>query len=211
LTDFKHTPPDARPLDTPLRSIVINDAWAAHVEGLLLEATEQSYWVSDQEQAVDDARGVAEIISKGDSVIFPIQHCHIRRTTNQSIPNNTTTTISFDTEVTDVGDLWDAGLPDRITLTEPGVYMCGAQVRWATNLNGERLLLAVGSVGGGFVSDNRVPGAGNFDHSMSGKIVITSAENVRLKVFQSSGVALNVKPLAPRSIDLWVHYLGPLS
>lgn len=211
LTDFKHTPPDARPLDTPLRSIVVNDEWAAHIEGLFGEATRESYWASDNEQARDDAIGVEQIIAFGDSMIFPVQHCHVRRTTNQSILDATTTTISFDLEIEDIGGLWDAGTPDRISLTELGVYIVGGQVRWATNAVGERLLIAVGSVTGGFLSESKIQGAFNLDHSIMGKVIVTTPENIRLKCFQSSGGALNIKPIGVRSIDLWVHYLGPLT
>lgn len=210
MTDFKHTPPNARPSDLPVRSIVINELWAQHMQGLFSPATSEQYWASDTVQARDDAIGIEAIIAVGDSTLFPVQHCHIRRTTNQSITSGVLTTVSFDTEVEDVGDMFDIASPDRIQLTEPGVYLCGGQVRWQANAVGQRLVIPVASISAGFVSDERLPGASKFDHPFTGKFIVGAAEFVRMKVSQSSGITLTIQPLSVRSIDFWVHYLGPL-
>jgi len=210
LTDFKHTPPNARPSDLPVRSIVINELWAQHVQGLMSEATNERYWASDNEQARDDAIGVEAIIAVGESTLFPVQHCHIRRTTTQSILTATLTTIVFDTEVHDSDVMFDIAVPDRIQLTELGLYLVGGQVRWQANANGDRLVIPVASIGGGFVSDERLPSPNKFDHAFVGKLIITAPQFVRLKVSQSSGVTLTIEPLSVRAIDFWVHYLGPL-
>jgi len=210
VTDFKHTPPDKRPLDEPLRMIVINDTWASHVQGLFGIATSESYWASDNEQARDDAIGVEQIIAQGDSRLFPVLHCHIRRTTDQTITNNTATIVNFDTEVIDVGDLFDAAQDDRIQLPEPGIWLVGGQIRWKNNSVGQRDLLLQPNIIPVIYSVKHFYGAGTLDIPFLGKINVGAADYVRLSVRQTSGGDLDLQTVTGRSIDLWVHYLGPL-
>jgi len=57
-----------------------------------------------------------------------------RRTTGQAITSNTWTKISFDTVFNsyDPYTFFDAGSPDKITVTEPGWYSCEIRIAMST-------------------------------------------------------------------------------
>jgi hypothetical protein len=57
------------------------------------------------------------------------------KTPNQSIPNNTLTTLTFETEVQDDGAFWDAGDTTRLTATEAGWYSMVAAVQWSSAIS----------------------------------------------------------------------------
>lgn len=65
--------------------------------------------------------------------------CRVRRTTAQSIPNNTETAITFDAERYDVGTLHSTvSNTSRITFIDPGVYDLKGNIEFATNGTGIR-------------------------------------------------------------------------
>lgn len=55
----------------------------------------------------------------------------IYRTTAQTVGNNTLTAVSFTTEAYDVGSLWTAGSPTRVTINETGTWVFTAHVGWS--------------------------------------------------------------------------------
>lgn len=64
----------------------------------------------------------------------------VRRTTNQTIPDATTTTISFNQEVVDDGSYWDAANPTRLTIPETRAYLVGAIIRYSSITAAGRML-----------------------------------------------------------------------
>lgn len=56
---------------------------------------------------------------------------HIRRSTNQLIPDNVLTVISFDTEVFDTDSMWALGSPTIVTINTTGLYLMGACGQWS--------------------------------------------------------------------------------
>ena len=208
--DPPHDPPVDDVLDAPLVAVKINEHWWSHVMGLFSVAADEDYWASDNERGRDSAVEILDLMAKGNAPVFDPLSAHIRRTTNQSIPNNTNTNVIFDTEITDVGDLFDVGTPDRILLTEPGIWICGGGVRWASNVTGTRQISLTPPGVGSFVVDERIPTSGGYDHPITGRFLVTTATFLRMKVLQTSGVALNIQPLSNHAIDLWAHYLGPI-
>lgn len=63
-----------------------------------------------------------------------VQACRVTRSTNQSIPDQTLTTVTtFDTEVFDIGGMHDTSVDSsRITIQVAGIYMVGFQGRFAS-------------------------------------------------------------------------------
>lgn len=49
--------------------------------------------------------------------------CRVIRTTAQTIPNDTWTALSFDTEIFDYGNCWTSANPTRLYAPEPGLYI----------------------------------------------------------------------------------------
>ncbi len=210
MNDFKHTPPITGARDFPLRTIQVNDEWAAHVQGLFSIATGQDYWASDIERAADDAIDVEQIIAAGVLIMDAKAHCHVRRITNQTIPHNSLTHVDEFTEIIDTLDLFDAAADDRIQLPLNGIWLVGAEVRWDANAVGKRVIILNPSVAGAILQDVRVPTTANFDHAVVGKINVLEPDFIRLRLQQTSGGDLDIVPIGVRSIDLWVHYLGEL-
>jgi hypothetical protein len=65
--------------------------------------------------------------------------CQVRRTTAQSIPNNTVTAISFDTEDFDSDTMHDpASNPTRLTCQTPGRYLAVGSIPYDTGTTGNR-------------------------------------------------------------------------
>ncbi len=205
-----HSPPTPGVNDEPLAHIAINREWVGHVMGLFSEAASQDYWLTDQIDGEDKSIQILDILAKGTSVPFPPLSVRVMRTTTQSIPTATLTTTVFDTEIYDVGDLFDIGLPDRIQLSEVGVWAIGAEVRWDLNLVGIRQLQLHEPGGIISVSKHVQPTSTRFDMPISGIFRVTVPTSVRLRVQQTSGVPLNILPLSTHAISLWGHFLGPI-
>jgi len=65
--------------------------------------------------------------------------CRVKRTSTQTIPNNTITPIIFDTENYDTDNMWEGvSSPSRITIRTAGIYLITGQVHWLTNAAGMR-------------------------------------------------------------------------
>ena len=60
----------------------------------------------------------------------------VTRATNQSIPNNTNTAVSFSSSVFDTDTMWSGANPTRLTINTAGLYMFG--------VNGIMVLSGVG-------------------------------------------------------------------
>jgi len=77
-----------------------------------------------------------------DSTGIPLLHVQARasvsRSTAQVVTTGTVTTLSFDTELFDVGDMWNPAFPTRLTVPigGAGTYLVSAIVPWAANAAG---------------------------------------------------------------------------
>jgi hypothetical protein len=61
-----------------------------------------------------------------------VPHARVRRSNNQGILDSIVTAVTFEVETYDVGNLWVAGSPTRLTAPRAGTYDLKAGVRWAT-------------------------------------------------------------------------------
>ena len=128
----------------------------------------------------------------------------------QSIPDATYTTISFDTEVYDYGNMIDiAGYPTRITIPADGIYYVSLALLWQVNATGRRdtYILVNGSTAPLYKSD--VPSATQSTTQLhSGGIKLSQWDYLELKVYQNSGGALNCKGNDPDKRILSVVKIG---
>jgi len=137
-------------------------------------------------------------------------HCRAYRTTNQTIPNTTDVFIDFDNERLDsTGMHVVSGATNRITILEPGLYLVGAQVRWASNTGGTFRALRLKTSNGDVIA------VVSFSplNSVTDQIVTTMwkfalNEWVTVEVAQNSGGNLDIVSQASFSPEFWAVRLG---
>ncbi len=120
----------------------------------------------------------------------------VHRTSNQSIPHNTITAISFDSENYDNDNMWEGVTnPDRITIQTAGIYLIIGQVHWAAHAAGFRALL-LSHDPKGIIAQVRT-GMDPTTDEWRGQITTTWQCDIgdffKLSVYQSSGAPLNVR------------------
>lgn len=117
----------------------------------------------------------------------------IYHSATQSIANNTSTALVFNSEAPDDND-WHSVVtnPSRITVTLAGQYLAVGQVEWASNATGYRQA-ALTKNGGAFagVTTPATTGA-QTTLLVVMPTVLTAGDYVELFVAQGSGGALNV-------------------
>lgn len=120
----------------------------------------------------------------------------VQSNTDQSIPNNAWTSLSFDTLIFEGKPIgaaaqWSSGSPTRLTCRLPGVYLVIAHTRIAANATGERGINL--KKNGVSVIANIWPGMAGFDaHIQVSDIVNLAVDDyIETSVYQNSGAALN--------------------
>ena len=158
----------------------------------------------------NDGSGILswETVSGGGGVV-KFSGVNVYRNTAQSIPNATTTPVSFNTESYDTDDYWSSGNPTGIIIPETGYYHITAQIRWAYTSNvGERYAWIIVNNTGELFSLNakNTTSTDNADHNISVDLHLNKNDYVQIMVYQNCGGALNldVSTTPPR---LSVHKL----
>lgn len=113
---------------------------------------------------------------------------------NQSIPNNTDTAITWTDEAFQVGTIWSAANPTRLTAPVTGKYLVMVNVEWRSNSANLRSVNITRSAGGAGQYDLKSQGASGSKSNISAQLVVslTAAQFLTIRVFQSSGGALTV-------------------
>jgi len=136
-------------------------------------------------------------------------HCRVYRTTNQTIADVTDTILTFDNEQLDTGLHVTSGNTERITIPESGLYLIGAQVRWASNTGGTfRALRIKNSAAAVLVVTSFVPLNSVTDQVISTLWHFTAADWITVEVAQNSGGNLDVVSVSPFSPIFWAVRLG---
>lgn len=123
----------------------------------------------------------------------------VRRTSAQSIANNTDTIITWQTSDDDPEGMWDPGDPTRLTVITAGLWLAIAQIRWNNNsATGVRnsLMLKNGTnpVTNPFANASQpgsTTGAGP-TLSYVKTIRCAAGDPLYLNVYQTSGAAMDV-------------------
>lgn len=154
--------------------------------------------IGTEEQILSSVSGVPDWV---DSTAAD-KYCLLRRTSAQSINNNTQTLISFSDEVFDNNSYWAAGSPTVINLPTTGFYRLTGSVTWKADGTGDRavyigptaILVAYQNAVGGITTTQ------SFDY-----VIETESNSVStyMWVWQNSGGALDVN-----SARYNVTYLG---
>jgi hypothetical protein len=127
-----------------------------------------------------------------DFIENPVRAGRAHRTTTQSIPDNTWTTVVFPTVDYDLYGMINTA-NGRFTPGRTGLFLCSASVTLATNATGRRgLAVAVnGTILNSFVRNTTT---GGYDHygTVAYPVKLTNATDyIEFQYYQDSGVALN--------------------
>lgn len=137
----------------------------------------------------------------------------IYKSTDQSISNNTTTAITFDTERWDT-DSFHEGVtnPTRLTIPYTGYYVFGAGLEWATAATASRREIFIRMNGTTRLVDDEVGVAvGNTANprmNCASYYSFTAGDYIEMMVFQNSGGALNANASVNYSPEFWIVYVG---
>ena len=114
---------------------------------------------------------------------------------NQSIPNTTPTFLAFNSENFDNDDIHDnVTNNERLTCKTAGKYLVVGQVQWDTIAGGRRQIgILLNGTEIAFAESGSVPDAGHKPSQIVATICdLAVGDYVRLRVYQSSGDALDV-------------------
>jgi hypothetical protein len=145
------------------------------------------------------------------------QSARVRRTTDQSIPNDVETALAFDSEVYD-----DLGMHDiavnttRLTSVRKGLYLISANARFLSHATGMRVLWIKknhGVAGTAYLAEARQPGVTTTGAPRVQLSVMCAArldlnDFVEARVRQNSGGALDVRQDANATPLLAACWLG---
>lgn len=133
----------------------------------------------------------------------------VYRSTAQSIADNTDTFISFTAERYDTDNMWDPGIPERLTINTPGVYAIAGTAGFASNATGRRLAGIVLNAATG-IGINTAPAVTGATHSLTVTTIYKLAigDYIRMDVLQNSGAPLNVLSLGNFTPELAASWIG---
>lgn len=116
----------------------------------------------------------------------------VLRTSAQSLPDDTSTAINFESEAFDEGDLWDIGADTRLTIADDGKYLVGATVSFDSNTTGKRQLI-VRLNGTDVIATSEIPAAAGAESVCASIVVdLAATDYLELMVLQDSGGALDL-------------------
>lgn len=133
----------------------------------------------------------------------------VERSTNQSIPDNTWTALSFDTIITEekpaTTGQWSSGSPTQLICRLPGCYLVNAHVRFAANATGARGINLMKN-GVGLTSTIIAAFSGQDPTIQSSTIVkLDTGDYIEAKAFQNSGAALDAVAISSNLHFEWIR------
>jgi hypothetical protein len=112
------------------------------------------------------------------------------RSTTQSIPNDTLTTVALDGEAFDPASIHSRTTNNsRLTAPVSGIYSMTATANWFVNPTGSRVAQIWRNGSTILLSDSVVPNSDD-DHVLSTLAQLSAGDYIELKVAQSSGAPL---------------------
>lgn len=128
----------------------------------------------------------------------------VKRTTNQSIPNNAITKVQWQAVEYQVGPVWNSGNSTRLVAPVGGYYHIGACAGWATGA-GRRLwrFLVNGTTELCRVNEN------DFyltDTTLSTDAFLSAGQYVELEVLQVTGGPIDLAANVP--CRMWMHQVA---
>lgn len=138
-----------------------------------------------------------------------------QRAAAQTIAHNTSTPISWDTELRDNDGQADySGAPTKLfTCTRAGAYTIDASVAWDSSATGQRIVsIFVKNASNMTIMDANttiIPGAtGGIYQSLSRTFVLAATDYVQIVVYQTSGGNLAINPGGAEKVTATATFQG---
>lgn len=132
---------------------------------------------------------------------------------NISIPNNTITTLTFDSERWDTDTIHSTSTnPARLTCKTAGIYSIFANVEWASNSTGVRsVLFTLNGTSTTIASVGSDAFGTAFNQIIHTQYRLAVNDYILCRVYQNSGGALNVRGAANYTPEFGMTYLGKVA
>lgn len=133
----------------------------------------------------------------------------VERISNQSIPNNTWTALSFDTIITEekpaTTSQWSSGDPTKLICRLPGYYLINAHVRFAANATGVRGINLMKN--GVSLTAIIIAAFSGQDPTIqcSAIVKLDTGDYIEAKAYQNSGGALNAVATSNNLYLEWIR------
>lgn len=118
----------------------------------------------------------------------------VRRTSNQSVPSATYTTITWQQAVRDTDVMWDSGTPDRITVVTAGTWLLLCCPRFSATAGQKRIYL---TKNGTDITTNTIgitdAGAGASIIQVVLVDVLAAGDQIYARAYQDSGSTQNLQ------------------
>lgn len=133
----------------------------------------------------------------------------VTRATNQSIPNNTDTAVSFSSSVFDTDTMWNIANPTRLTINTAGLYMFGVTGLIDPSAVGIReYSFRVNGITTIDFTNKLQPSPSYFSHNYPFELQVS--DYIEIMVRQTSGAPLNLLVAGGflNACYFWACYLG---
>lgn len=141
----------------------------------------------------------------------PFSGARVYSSTNQSIANDTSVTIPFDSESYDTDSYHDNSTNnDRLTIPQDGYYRVGCNVGWLGNATGYRdaRIRINGTITIVISRVAPVSGGASTDHQALADYFLSAGDYIIAEVRQTSGGALTLLGIAPGLTSFFIHRIG---
>jgi hypothetical protein len=143
-----------------------------------------------------------------------IPTARVRRTTGQSIPDNTPTPINFTTETWKTVSIMHSNIVANSRLTAPidGVYLITASVLWqGSNVGRRTLFLEVNGTKAVAGQGETPPDSNQFTQSATTAYKLSAGDFVRVEVSQNRGSPLSIDTVSANELspEFSMTWLGP--
>lgn len=131
----------------------------------------------------------------GTQALAPIPAAKLFRSSAQPVPSGVITTVAWEAARWGTPGMWSVANPSRLVAPVAGIYQVSAHVSIAPNAGGQRNCIIVRSGSGLRVCEALYPSVSANDSArfaVSTDVRLAVGEHVELRVFQNSGIALNV-------------------
>lgn len=166
--------------------------WSSGVN--ISDALDEDDMVSDSATALSTQQSIKAYVDSSSGADIS---CKITKTSDQSISNNFTTTITWDVEEYDT-DGMHTGSSGTITIKTAGKYQITGQTRWESNSNNTRFLALLKN-GTERISSVRDRAIGNSEGNISFVGDFEVNDTIVLQAYQDSGVSLDFLTTNPKS------------
>jgi hypothetical protein len=144
---------------------------------------------------IGDAQERLHALERGEWV-GPTRGAVVYNNAKQSIPNGSTTVVAFTTEQIDKGDCWSLAVSTHLIAPRDGHYLIEANVGWENggDIDGTRLLQIFDHDGNTLASVSQRGSADAYVGQYLGSPLVhmAAADYVTIRVYQSSGAAMNL-------------------